>query len=177
MRMNLGVLEDGTDSPATLKQLQDLRKGTVIKKHRPLPRVVNVNDLLTLAQRRLPKAVFDYVDGGSEDEFTLRQKCEAFKQVTFRPKQAVSVGDSELSTQVLQTDLAFPAMLAPIGYSRLMHTGGEVAVARAAGNAGIGYILSTISTTQDGGCQSGDIGSGMVPTIFVGRPRSRRRGY
>jgi len=117
----------------------------VIKKHRSLPRVVNVNDLLTLAKRRLPKAVFDYVDGGAEDEVTLRQNCEAFKQVTFRPKQAVAVGDCELSTQVLKADLAFPAMLAPIGYSRLMHPGGEVAAARAAGKAGIGYILSTIS--------------------------------
>src|SRR5690348_7754437 len=59
----------------------------VIRKHRSLPRAVNVNDLLTLAKRRLPKAVFDYMDGGAEDEVTLRQNCEAFKQVTFRPKQ------------------------------------------------------------------------------------------
>jgi len=106
---------------------------------------VNINDLLTLAKRRLPKAVFDYVDGGAEQEVTLRENCEAFKQVTFRPKQAVSVRDCELSTQVLEADLAFPAMLAPIGYSRLMHPGGEVAAARAAEKAGIGYILSTIS--------------------------------
>src|SRR5713226_8617203 len=117
----------------------------VVKKQRPLPRVVNINVLLTLAKRRLPKAVFDYVDGGAEQEVTLRENCEVFKQVTFRPKQAVAVGHCELSTQVLQTDLAFPAMLAPIGYSRLMHPGGEVAAARAAGKAGIGYILSTIS--------------------------------
>jgi isopentenyl diphosphate isomerase/L-lactate dehydrogenase-like FMN-dependent dehydrogenase len=118
---------------------------TMIKSQRPLPRVVNINDLLTLAKRRLPKAVFDYVDGGAEQEVTLRNNCEAFKQVTFRPKQAVSVGPCELNTQVLEADLAFPAMLAPIGYSRLMHPGGEVAAARAAEKAGIGYILSTIS--------------------------------
>lgn len=117
----------------------------MVKRQRPLPRVVNINDLLTLAKRRLPKAVFDYVDGGAEQEVTLRENCEAFKQVTFRPKQAVSVRDCELSTQVLEADLAFPAMLAPIGYSRLMHPGGEVAAARAAEKAGIGYILSTIS--------------------------------
>src|ERR1700737_1943537 len=117
----------------------------VLRKQWPFPRVVNINDLLDLAKRRLPKAVFDYLDGGAEDEVTLRQNCEAFKQVTFRPKQAVSVGDCELNTQVLGADLAFPAMLAPIGYSRLMHPGGEVAAARAAEKAGIGYILSTIS--------------------------------
>ncbi len=107
--------------------------------------MVNINDLLTLAKRRLPKAVFDYVDGGAEQEVTLRENCEAFKQVTFRPRQAVSVGHCELNTRVLEADLAFPAMLAPIGYSRLMHPGGEVAAARAAEKAGIGYILSTIS--------------------------------
>ena len=118
---------------------------TMVKRQRPLPRVVNINDLLTLAKRRLPKAVFDYVDGGAEQEVTLRENCEAFKQVTFRPRQAISVGHCELNTRVLEADLAFPAMLAPIGYSRLMHPGGEVAAARAAEKAGIGYILSTIS--------------------------------
>jgi isopentenyl diphosphate isomerase/L-lactate dehydrogenase-like FMN-dependent dehydrogenase len=117
----------------------------MVRSQQPLPRVLNINDLLTLAKRRLPKAVFDYVDGGAEQEVTLRNNCEAFKQVTFRPKQAVSVGTCQLNTQVLEADLAFPAMLAPIGYSRLMHPGGEVAAARAAEKAGIGYILSTIS--------------------------------
>jgi L-lactate dehydrogenase (cytochrome) len=116
----------------------------VIRK-RPPPRIVNIDDLRTLAKRRLPKAVFDYLDGGAEQEITLGENCEAFKRVTFRPKQAVSVGHYELNTQVLEADLAFPAMLAPIGYSRLMHPDGEVAAARAAEKAGIGYILSTIS--------------------------------
>jgi len=99
----------------------------MVTKQRSLPRVVNIDDLLALAKRRLPKAVFDYLDGGAEQEVTLRQNCEAFKQVTFRPRQAVSVGPCELNTRVLEADLAFPAMLAPIGYSRLMHPGGEVA--------------------------------------------------
>src|SRR5258708_25583968 len=115
------------------------------KRQRPLPRVVKLDDLLSLAKRRLPKAVCDYLDGGAEQEVTLRENCEAFKQVTFRPRQAVSVGHCELNTRVLEADLAFPAMLAPIGYSRLMHPGGEGAAAHAADKAGIGYILSTIS--------------------------------
>jgi L-lactate dehydrogenase (cytochrome) len=117
----------------------------MVKRKRPPPRIVNIDDLRTLAKRRLPKAVFDYLDGGAEQEITLRENCEAFKRVTFRPKQAVSFGHCELNTQVLEADLAFPAMLAPIGYSRLMHPDGEVAAARAAEKAGIGYILSTIS--------------------------------
>jgi len=108
-------------------------------------RVVNIEDLRRLAQRRLPKSVFDYLDGGAEAEITLADNCRAFRDVIFRPRGAVAIGDCDLKTRVLGHDLSFPAMLAPVGYSRLMHPGGEVAASRAAGLAGTGYILSTIS--------------------------------
>src|SRR6266849_1121633 len=108
-------------------------------------RVVNIADLRQIAQQRVPKAVFDYLDGGAEGEVTLRENCRAFEAITFRPRHAVAVGECDLSTRVLGTELSFPAMLAPVGYSRLMHPGGEIAAARAAGEAGTGYILSTIS--------------------------------
>lgn len=98
-----------------------------------------------MAKRRLPKAVFDYLDGGAEGEVTLAENCRAFRDVLFRPRGAVSVANCDLKTRVLGHELSFPAMLAPVGYSRLMHPGGEVAAARAAGEAGTGYILSTIS--------------------------------
>lgn len=109
------------------------------------PGVVNVGDFRRLAKRRLPKVVFDYLDGGAESEITLRENNRAFEDVMFRPRQAVAVRECDLRTQVLGTEIAFPALLAPVGYSRLMHPGGEVVAARAAGEAGIGYILSTIS--------------------------------
>ncbi len=109
------------------------------------PRVVNIEDLRFLARRRLPKAVFDYIDGGAEGEVTLRANRLAFDAVTFRPRQAVAVPHSDVRARVLGFDLTFPALLAPVGYSRLMHPGGEVAAARAAGAAGTIYILSTIS--------------------------------
>jgi L-lactate dehydrogenase (cytochrome) len=89
--------------------------------------------------------VFHYLDGGAEGEVTLRENCRAFERLTFRPRNAVAVGDCGLRTQVLDQEISFPAMLAPVGYSRLMHPGGEVAAARAAGAAGTGYILSTLS--------------------------------
>ena len=108
-------------------------------------KVVNIEDLRRLAQRRLPKSVFDYLDGGAEAETTLAENCRAFRDVTFRPRSAVAVGECNLKTHVLGHELSFPAMLAPVGYSRLMHPGGEVVAARAAGEAGTGYILSTIS--------------------------------
>jgi L-lactate dehydrogenase (cytochrome) len=89
--------------------------------------------------------VFDYLDGGAEGEFTLRENCRAFEDVTFRPRHAVAVPNCDLQARVLGFDLALPVLLAPVGYSRLMHPEGEVAAARCAGAAGTAYILSTIS--------------------------------
>src|SRR6516225_1314606 len=108
-------------------------------------RVVNINDLRSMARRRVPKVVFDYIDGGAEDEITLRENSRAFEAVTFRPRQAVRFPECDMGTRVLGFDVSFPALLAPVGYSRVMHPGGEVAAARAAGAAGTAYILSTIS--------------------------------
>ena len=109
------------------------------------PRVVCIEDLRLVAHRRVPKAVYDYLDGGAEGEVTLRENCRVYDDVTFRPRHAVAVPDCSLRVSVLGCDLALPFLLAPVGYSRLMHPGGEVAAASAAGNAGTAYILSTIS--------------------------------
>lgn len=109
------------------------------------PHVVNIEDLRRLAQRRLPKAVFDYLDGGAADEVTLRENCRAFQEVVLRPRHAIAHEKCDLRTRVLGHEISFPAMLAPVGYSRLMHPGGEVAAARAAGEIGTGFVLSTIS--------------------------------
>ena len=109
------------------------------------PRVVNIADLRELAKRRLPRAVFDYLDGGAEDEITLRENCQVFEEFTFRPRQCVKFPEYNLRTTVLGAEISFPAFLAPVGYSRVMHPGGEVVAAAAAGAAGTGYTLSTIS--------------------------------
>ena len=109
------------------------------------PRVVNIEDLRLLARRRLPKVVFDYLEGGAEGEVTLRENRRAFDAVTFRPHHAVSVSGVDLRTAVLGSELAFPVLLAPVGYSRLLHPAGERAAAGAAGAAGVAYILSTMS--------------------------------
>src|SRR5580698_10375657 len=109
------------------------------------PRVVNIDDLRALARRRVPKIVFNYIDGGAESEQTLRENRRAFDAITFRPRHAVAVQDPHLRTSVLGIDLSMPILLAPVGYCRVMHPGGEVAAARAAGKAGTAYILSTVS--------------------------------
>ena len=109
------------------------------------PHVVCIDDFRPQARRRLPRPVFDYLDGGADGEVTLRENCRIFDDITFRPRHAVALPDCNLRTRVLGFDVSFPALLAPVGYSRLMHPDGEVGAARAAGLAGTAYILSTIS--------------------------------
>jgi isopentenyl diphosphate isomerase/L-lactate dehydrogenase-like FMN-dependent dehydrogenase len=107
--------------------------------------VINIEDLRELARRRIPQVVFDYLDGGADGEVTLRENCRVFDDVIFRPRQAVQLAECNLATRVLNFDLTFPAILAPVGYSRMMHPGGEVAASSAAGDAGTIYTLSTVS--------------------------------
>ena len=109
------------------------------------PYVVNIADLRRVAANRVPRVIFDYVDGGGEGEITLRENTRAFEEVTFRPRNAVAVGRCDLRTKVLGHELSMPVMLAPCGFSSIMHPEGELAAARAAGKAGTAYVLSTMS--------------------------------
>src|SRR5438552_14143706 len=92
------------------------------------PRVVNVADLRRLAKRRLPRVVFDYIDGGADGEVTLRENCRAFDTVTFRPRCAVATAACDLRTTVLGIPLSMPVILAPVGSSRLFYPRGVYAV-------------------------------------------------
>ena len=116
------------------------------------PRVINIEDLRRAAKRRLPRVVFDYIDGGAESELTLRANCRAFEDVTFRPRCAVATSMCDLRRTVLGTSLSMPLVLAPVGSSRLFYPRGEEVAARAAGTAGIAYTLSTLS-----GCALKDV--------------------
>jgi isopentenyl diphosphate isomerase/L-lactate dehydrogenase-like FMN-dependent dehydrogenase len=116
------------------------------------PRVINIEDLRRAAKRRLPRVVFDYIDGGAEDERTLRANCHAFEEVTFRPRCAVATPACDLRVSVLGRSLSMPLILAPVGSSRLMYPRGEEGAASAAGVAGIAYALSTLS-----GCRLEDV--------------------
>jgi isopentenyl diphosphate isomerase/L-lactate dehydrogenase-like FMN-dependent dehydrogenase len=131
-------------------------------------RVVNIADLRKLAQRRLPRAVFDYLDGGADGEVTLRENCQAFDDVSFRPRHAVAVPQCDMRVRVLGFDLSIPVLLAPVGYSRLMHPGGEVAAARAAGRAGTAYILSTISGHRLENVKAGTTGPAFYQLYLMG---------
>lgn len=112
---------------------------------RALGRVVNIEDLRQLASKRVPRSVFDYVDGGAEGEVTLRDNRRSWDEVLFRPRNAVHIAQPDLRTRVLGSDLALPMLLGPIGFTRMIHTHGEPAVAAAAGEAGIGFCMSSFS--------------------------------
>jgi L-lactate dehydrogenase (cytochrome) len=122
-----------------------------------LERAVNIADLRLLAQRRLPRVVFDYIDGGADDEITLRENCRIFDDVTFRPRNAVATTQCDLRTTVLGATFDLPFLLAPVGSSRLFYPRGEEVAARAAGVAGTGYILSTLS-----GCRLEDVRASTI---------------
>jgi L-lactate dehydrogenase (cytochrome) len=107
-----------------------------------------VDDLRLAARRRLPAAVFDYIDGGAEGEITLRRNVDAFASTTFVPRVLRDVSNIDASTTLLGRPLPLPLVLAPTGFSRIAHPEGELAVARAAARAGIPYTLSTLSTTS-----------------------------
>ena len=109
------------------------------------PYVINIENLRRAAKRRLPRVIFDYIDGGAEAELTLRANCRAFEAVTFRPRCAVATSTCDLRTTVVGTPLSMPLILAPVGSSRLIYPRGEEAAARTAGGAGIAYTLSTLS--------------------------------
>ncbi|HEX4601072.1 MAG TPA: alpha-hydroxy acid oxidase, partial [Gemmatimonadales bacterium] len=149
------------------------------------PHVVSIADLRRLARRQLPKVIFDYIDGGAEDEVTLRANRRAFEAVTFRPRHAVAVAECDLRTTVLGAELSFPVLLAPVGYSRLMHVVGEPGAARAAGAAGTGYVLSTVSGYSIEDVKRASAGPMWYQLYFIGGrdaaaagiERARAAGY
>jgi L-lactate dehydrogenase (cytochrome) len=114
--------------------------------------IVNIQDLRVAARGRLPRSVFDYIDGGADGEVTLRENVRAFDDVHFRPRSAVKIAAPDLRTTVLKTPLALPFMLAPVGSSRMFWPRGEEVAAAVAGSAGTIYSLSTLS-----GCRLEDV--------------------
>jgi L-lactate dehydrogenase (cytochrome) len=113
---------------------------------RRLARAASVDDLRRIAKRRLPGGVFDYIDGGAEDERTLTANQAAFAKTTFRPRVLRGVEKVEVESTILGQPLAYPLVLAPTGFTRIADPEGELAVARASERAGLPYTLSTLST-------------------------------
>jgi len=116
------------------------------------PAIVNIADLRALAKKRLPRVVFDYIDGGADAEWTMRENARVFDDVLLRPRSAVATDSVDLRTTVLGQTIDLPFLLAPVGSSRLFYPRGEEVAAHAAGEAGTIYTLSTLA-----GCPVGDV--------------------
>ncbi len=113
---------------------------------RRLDRAADIEDLRKIAKRRLPRGVFDYIDGAAEDEVTMARNSGDFDRIEFKPRILRDVSNIDLSATVLGKKIPMPLLLSPTGFTRIADSQGELAVARAAGRAGIPYGLSTLST-------------------------------
>ena len=113
---------------------------------RRLSKAADVNDLRAIAKRRLPGGVFDYIDGGAEDERSLDRNVSAFGELEFHPRVLNDVSTVDTSTTLLGKPVPMPLALSPTGFGRIAHSQGELAVARSAQRAGLPYSLSTMGT-------------------------------
>ncbi len=112
-----------------------------------LTRVYSVAEARRFARRRLPRVVFDYVDGAAGDERTAAANREAFEELAFRPRLGERFDPPATATTVLGTPVALPVLLGPCGLISMMSPGGAVAAARAAASAGTISVLSTVAGT------------------------------
>jgi L-lactate dehydrogenase (cytochrome) len=131
-------------------------------------RIINIEDLRLAARRRLPRVVFDYIDGGADGEVTMHENIRAFESITFQPKCAVRTLECDLATTVAGIPLSMPFMLAPVGSSRMFYPRGEEVAATAAGAAGIAYILSTFSGCRLEDVKSASTGPCLLQLYLVG---------
>ncbi len=113
-----------------------------------MARAASIPDLRRLARRRAPRAVFDYTDGAAGEELSLSRSRAAYSRVEFSPRVLQDVSTVDTSTTILGMPSAAPWAFAPTGFTRMMHTEGEPAVARAAARTGVPYALSTMGTTS-----------------------------
>ena len=108
----------------------------------------NVEDFRKLAKKKLPSPIFHYIDGGSDDEITLKRNTESFNKCDLIPNVLANVSNIDLSTTVLGQKINFPLFLAPTSMHRLYHHHGEQATAKAAEKMGTMFGISTMATTR-----------------------------
>lgn len=113
-----------------------------------IERCHNIDDIRRLAAKSIPATFFDFIDGGAEDELTLKANRAAYSQYQFIPRVLVDVSNIEVGRKLLGMQAKMPVILAPTGMTRMFHYQGELAVARAAKKFGIPYTLSTVATTS-----------------------------
>jgi L-lactate dehydrogenase (cytochrome) len=134
--------------PRELAPLLQLRRPELNATARRLAKALTIDDLRRIAKRRTPTAAFDYTDGAADDEISLARARQSFRDIEFHPTILRDVSEIDTSRHVLGASVAQPFGIAPTGFTRLMHTEGEVAGAHAAARAGIPFSLSTLGTSS-----------------------------
>ena len=140
MRILRGMVID------TLRSVLRFRRFEFSATKRRLQGAASIEDLRRVARRRLPGGVFDYIDGGAEDEVAMDRNTRAFREMEFVPRVLRDMGNVDTTGTILGREVPFPLILAPTGFTRIAHPPGELAVARAAERAGLPYSLSTMGT-------------------------------
>ena len=130
-----------------LRPLMNFKSPELNAKKRRLQNALTIADLRDIAQRRTPKAAFDYTEGAAEGEISLKRARQAFEDIEFTPSILRDVSTVDMSSEVLGGRVALPFGIAPTGFTRMMQTEGEIAGAGAAAAAGIPFSLSTMGTT------------------------------
>ena len=142
------MVKRSVPNPAELAKLMRFKAPDLNGKRRRLSSALTIYDLKDIAQRRTPKAAFDYTDGAAEGELSLARARQAFEDIEFHPSILRDVSTVDTTTQILGGTSAMPFGIAPTGFTRLMQTEGEIAGAGAAAAAGIPFTLSTLGTTS-----------------------------
>jgi L-lactate dehydrogenase (cytochrome) len=130
-----------------MRKLVQLRPAELDATRRRLAGCHDVSDLRRAAKRRIPRPVFDYVDGAADEELAAAANVASFRAWRFQPRALADVAAASTSATLFGSTLPAPLVLAPTGYTRMMHPEGETGVARAAARHGLPYTLSTMSTT------------------------------
>ena len=133
--------------PSEIRQLIRMKPVELDATRRRLAACHDIDDLRTMGRRLIPRPVFDYVDGGSDEELSLAANVRAFRRWRFQPRALPEIMTVDTSARLLDRDLPLPLALAPTGYTRMMHPAGEIGAARAAERHGLPYALSTMATT------------------------------
>jgi L-lactate dehydrogenase (cytochrome) len=130
-----------------MRKLVQLRGMTLDPTARRLGACYDILDLRRAAKRRIPRPVFDYVDGAADEEIAVAANAAAFRSWRFLPRVLAGVASAETSTALLGASLPVPLVLGPAGYSRMLHPDGEIGAARSALRHGLPYTLSTMAST------------------------------
>ena len=124
----------------SIRSLVQFRKFEFTSAKRKLNKAANIEDLRKICKRRLPRGVFDYIDGAAEDERTLRKNSSIYAKVAFKPRVLRDVADIDVSTSVLGSQVSFPLIISPTGFTRLAHPVVDLAIAQAANITNITFI-------------------------------------